>query len=71
MENTLEHINVLGEYGKNILPYTEHTPVNIKLSLSRRIFNQYEKKSDPNLSLYIIDWAKKTTHATVPLKGFN
>ncbi len=40
----LNSINVFGEYAKGILPYMENTPIDIKVSLSRRIFNQIPKK---------------------------
>jgi hypothetical protein len=42
-KSILYHVNVLGEYAKNILPYMEITPIDIKLSLSRRIFEQNRK----------------------------
>ncbi len=42
----------------------ENTPIDIKLSRSRRILDQ-NKKSDQILDM--IEWAKKTSHATAPL----
>jgi hypothetical protein len=43
--------------------------IDIKLSLSRRIFDQNNKNSDPKITfLYINEWAKKPFHASVPLK---
>jgi hypothetical protein len=46
------------------------TPVNIKLSLSRRLFDQNEENPDPKLPFYTLSTGQqKTSHATVPLKG--
>jgi hypothetical protein len=36
----LKNINIFGEYAKRILPYMENTPIDIKVSLSRPIFDQ-------------------------------
>jgi hypothetical protein len=36
----LNNINVWGEKGKILLPFTENAPINMKLSLSRRIVEQ-------------------------------
>ncbi len=39
---------VLGECAKNILSYVDNTPMDINLRLSRRIFDQNQrKKTDP------------------------
>jgi hypothetical protein len=32
--------SIFGNYAKNILPYVENATIDIKLTLSRRIFNQ-------------------------------
>jgi hypothetical protein len=42
---------VLGENANNILPCIENTPIDLKLSLSRQIFDQNKKKSDPKTPL--------------------
>jgi hypothetical protein len=36
--------SILGNYAKNILPYVENAPIDIKLTLSRRIFEQNPKQ---------------------------
>ena len=64
-----KYLNVSGEYAKIILPYMENTPIDIKLRLSRRISAQNQKKfwskiTSPNM----IEWPKKPSHATVPLR---
>jgi hypothetical protein len=70
MENTLEGINVLGEYAKNIFPHIENTPVNIKLSLSRRILDQNEKYSDPKLPFSALSKGQqKPSQRYCPFKG--
>jgi hypothetical protein len=47
----------------------ENTPVDIKLSLPRRIFDQNEENPDPKLPFYIIDWATKNISRYCPFKG--
>ncbi len=43
VEKALKNINLWGESAKNSLPYKEITPIDIKQSLSRRIFDQNQK----------------------------
>ncbi len=56
----LKQINILGEYAKNILLYIEITQTDIKLGLTRRIFdqNQINFRSEI-IFLYMIEWAIK------------
>jgi hypothetical protein len=44
---SLKNIIVFGEYAKNILPYMENTSIDIKLSLSRRLFDKNLKNFRP------------------------
>ncbi len=70
IENTLKDysINEFGEPAKGILPYMENTPIDIKASLSRQIFDQFPKKMWSLITLLgMIEWAKNPTHAIVPL----
>ncbi len=46
-ENTLKVYKRKREYARSILPYVENTPIDIKFSLCRQIFDQNKKKSDP------------------------
>ncbi len=65
----LKHLNVLGEYAKNILQYMGNTPIDIKLSLSRRIFDQNQNKFQILNHHSIHDRiGKNQSHATVPLR---
>jgi hypothetical protein len=66
--NTLQEY-AFGEYAKSILPYMENTPIDIKLSLSRRIFDQNQNNFRSSIPvLYMFEYAKKPFHATVPLE---
>ncbi len=52
----------------NILPYMENTPVHIKLSLSRLIFDQNKINFRSYITfLKMVQWARKPTIGTVPL----
>jgi hypothetical protein len=61
---TVKNINVLGENAKSILPYMEHTPIGIKLRLSRRLFDQNKKVNYPKYPHS--SNGKKTSHGPVP-----
>jgi hypothetical protein len=43
----LKNISVEGEYAMSILSYIENTPIDIKSSLSRRIFIRNPTNSEP------------------------
>jgi catabolite regulation protein CreA len=46
----------------------ENTPMDTKLSLFRRIFDPNQKNFRSLItSVDMMEWAKKTSHATVPL----
>ncbi len=63
MENTLKEYKRIWRIRQEYFAYTENTPIDIKGSLSRRIFDQIAKKLWSKITLQsMIEWTKKPSH---------
>ncbi len=62
----LKHTNIINT--ENIQPYVENTPIGQKLSLSRRIFDQNQKVSDPKSPFYTLSNRQKNISLYCPFK---
>jgi hypothetical protein len=67
-ENTLKEFKHIRRKRQEGSAYIENTPIDIKLSLSRRIFDENQQNGrSKTISVDMIECGKKPSHATVPL----